>query len=208
MMMEDFMTMTRRAMMARVALLLGAAAVPAEAFAAAPAKGAKHFLAPAQFALMSAVSDTIVPVTDTPGALAAGVPAKLDGMLGNWASAETKKLVVDALGRIDAASKAAGKGNFAALSAADRDAVLRPHDAAALKSVPPPPGAKAANPFAPVNYVVDNGYLKLKELVIGLYYASEIGMTQELVYEHVPGEWQPSVKIDANTRPWANVGPF
>lgn len=201
----DFMD--RRGMLSRVALLLGAASLPADALAAKPAPR-KRFLPPAQFAVLTALSDTIVPVTDTPGALAAGVPAKLDGMLLRWASAATRAKVTDALTRLDAVAISKTKKGFAALTPAQRKSVLTSHDKAALKAVPPPPGAPKVNFFTPVTYVVDPGYLALKGLVINLYYSSEIAMTKELIYEHVPGVWQPSTKATDKTRPWASVGPF
>jgi len=55
-------------------------------------------------------------------------------------------------------------------------------------------------------HVVDNGYQLIKELVVALYYVSEIGMTQEQVYEHVPGKWVPSLKITGGVRPFASPG--
>lgn len=198
----------RRALLQRMALLLGATAIPAEAFAAAKSRARKRFLVPAQYALVSAVAETIVPATDTPGAIGAGVPAKLDAMLGNWASASTRKQVTDALARIDAAAMTAQKKSFVALTPALREKVLLSHDAAALKNVPAPNNAPKMSFFSPVPYVADPGYLKLKELVIALYYNSEIAMTKELVYEHNPGTWQPSIKITENSRPWASTGPF
>jgi Gluconate 2-dehydrogenase subunit 3 len=199
--------LNRRALLARALLLLGATALPGEVLAAS-AKRARRFLSKPQFALLSAVSDTIVPVTDTPGALAAGIPAKLDGMLANWASAETRTKIIDALGRIDAAAMTQKKKIFSALSVADRALILRPHDATALKRVPAPANAPKPHPFSPTVWVADDGYLKLKELVVTLYYSSEIAMTKDLIYEHVPGAWVPSMKTTDTTRPWASTGPF
>ena len=196
--------MNRRMMMQRALLLLGAAAVPLDAAFAARANGGP-FLKPTQFQLLNAVADTIMPNTDTPGALVAGVPKWLDRMLGSWASAETKAQITGALARIDAAAKAGKSKSFVALSVADRAAFLSLHDATALKTVPAPPNAPQGNLLAPIYWVADNGYLKLKDLVVALYYSTEIAMTQELIYEHVPGEWQPSIKATAQTRPWASV---
>jgi gluconate 2-dehydrogenase gamma chain len=208
-MMFDHDLMNRRSMMARVALLLGATSIPAEAFAAqAKRAGSARFLAPAQLALLIAVADTIIPKTDTLGAVGAGIPAKLDRMLVAWASAATRKQVVDALTRINVASLSAQKKGFAALTKPQRDTVLTAHDAAALKPVAPPPGAPKATFFTPISYVVDPSYLKLKDLIISLYYSSEVAMTQELIYEHNPGTWQPSIKVTDKTRPWGSVGPF
>ena len=49
---------------------------------------------------------------------------------------------------------------------------------------------------------------KLKELVLVLFYASEAGLTSDLSYEHVPGKWQPSIKVTPETRPAAAFGIF
>jgi hypothetical protein len=206
--MLDVSQMDRRSLMQRAFLLIGATAIPADALLAAKAAKGKRFLNAPRFKLLTAFADTIVPATDTPGAVAAGVPAKLDGMLVTWASPESRKSIVEALDRIDVAAKTAKNIGFAALSAEDRDAVLRAHDKAALVKVAPPSNIPKGNPFAPVNWVVDGGYLKIKELVVALYYSSEIAMTQELIYEHVPGTWEPSTKATETTRPWASAGPF
>ena len=49
----------------------------------------------------------------------------------------------------------------------------------------------------------DPAYGKFKALVLALYYLSEAGATQELRYEHVPGAWEPSLPVTADTRGWA-----
>lgn len=206
--MLDFAEMDRRALMQRVCLLIGAAALPADALLAAKAVKGKRFLDGPRFRLLTALADTIVPATDTPGAVGAGVPTKLDGMLATWASPASRKAIVEALDRIEGAAKLAKKKSFAALSSAERDAVLRPHDKAALVPVKPPANAPKGSPLAPIAWVTDNGYLRVKELVITLYYSSEVAMAQELIYEHNPGTWQPSIKVTHTTRPWASTGAF
>jgi gluconate 2-dehydrogenase gamma chain len=212
----QFLDMDRRQWLARAFWLVGASAASGSALTGAIAAkpkvaakpAAKSALNRSQMVLLSAVSDTIMPATDTPGALGAGVPAKLNGMLTSWASPANRTAIIDALGRIDMAAMTARKIGFSVLTPADRKAVLRPHDAAALKPVAAPPGAAKPHPFSAVPWVADQGYLKLKDLIIALYYSSEVAMTQEVIYEHVPGTWQPSTKANATTRPWASVGPF
>jgi gluconate 2-dehydrogenase gamma chain len=200
----------RRALLGHALVLAGAvstAGFSAEALAKAAAKP-KRYLAKSPFAALSALADTIVPVTETPGALAANVPALVDALLVNWASPETREAIGGSLARLDATAQAQHGKTFAALTAAERAAFLTDYDKAALKPVPPPPGAKSANPFAPTVYVIDPGYLRVKGLIIALYYSSEIGLTQELIYEHVPGTWQPSIKLEPGMRPFAGTGPF
>ncbi|MCX7285435.1 MAG: gluconate 2-dehydrogenase subunit 3 family protein [Novosphingobium sp.] len=196
----------RREAMARVALLLGATALPAQAFAAASGK-ARRYLAPSQFALLSAVADTVLPATDTPGALAAKVPARLDAMLANWASPATREGLSAALLRINAAAKTATGKNFDKLDARQRNAFLLTHDAAALKQLPLPPGV-TDQPYRPARNFADVDYWRLKQLIIDLYYFSPEAVATELVYEHVPGKFEPSIKLTPTSRPYLGLGPF
>lgn len=190
----------RREAMARMALLLGATALPAEAFAARTS-ATKRYLAPSQFALLSAVADTVMPATDTPGALAAKVPARLDAMLGNWASPATREALAGALLRINAAANKATGKNFDKLGAKQREAVLRPHDAAALARQPLPPGV-TEQPYRPLRNFADADYWRLKQMIIDLYYFSPEATATELVYEHVPGKFEPSIKLTPASRPF------
>ncbi len=199
----------RREMLRHILLLAGASATAnlSVGALAAAAKGSERYLDAPAYSTLSAVADTLVPVTDTPGALAADVPASLDAMLANWASPETQEMIVGALGRIDVAAETTTGKRFDALPASERLAFLVEHEKAALEAAPPPKDApKRGNPFMARAYVVDNGYQRLKELVVTLYYVSEIGMTQELVYEHVPGKWVPSLEMTPGMRPFASPG--
>lgn len=204
--MEEFLAMDRRALMQRTMALLGATALAGCDFL--PGSKTSASLGPDQAKLLGVFADTLIPATDTPGALGAGVPKTVAQMYSDWASDKTRAELSGALDRIDAAArKARGKG-FAELSPADRQAFLAEHDKAALVDVPPPADAPKGNPFAPVISVVDNGYAKLKELVATTYYFSEVGLTRELVYEHVPGGWTASVKVTPQTRPAITFGAF
>ena len=195
----------RRKLISRIALLIGAAALPVDVLAA-PRHSAKRYLTPVQFTLLCAVADTLVPVTDTPGALAARVPANFDGLLSHWASAETRTKLTDALARIDVFARSETGHAFPALPAEQRHAVLVKHDLAALKPVPRTDKLSGIAAMMAGPSVVDQGYARLKDLLVTLYYASEIGLTAELVYEHVPGKWVPSLKITPEMRPYASVG--
>ena len=61
-----------------------------------------------EMALVSRISDLIIPRTETPGALDANVPGYLDGLMTDWASDETRSNRREALqliaARLDAAS--------------------------------------------------------------------------------------------------------
>lgn len=204
--MDEFTTMNRRAMMRNLGLLLGAASLPA-------LTGCKSFLSgkgaldEAQVKLLSAIADTIIPATDTPGAVAANVPNLLSGMIHDWASEDTRAELIEAIENIGTLSP---DGNFAELDVKQRTALLEPYDKAAVQPGPPPirkmsaleamvAGPPTANP----------GYVRLKGLIINLYYNSEIAMTKDIVFEPVPGKFIPSVAISPGTRPFAGLGgPF
>jgi gluconate 2-dehydrogenase gamma chain len=198
--MEDFVQMDRRALMRNVALLLGAATVPTLAGCKAM-MGSDGSLNEAQMKLLGAISDTIIPETDTPGAVATGVPKQISGMLKEWASAETQtKLTgaIDAIGKLDA--------NFVGLDAAKRKELLLKYDAEALKPGPPPKGKPHPLAMMMGPPVMNPDYVQLKGLIISLYYASEIASTKELLYEHVPGKFVASMPVTPETRPFAGVG--
>lgn len=70
--MDDITAMDRRALMRTLGLLLGAASLPTLAGCKAALKG-DGALDEAQLKLLSAIADTIIPATDTPGAVGANV---------------------------------------------------------------------------------------------------------------------------------------
>ncbi len=209
--MADFAQFERREMLQAIAALIGAAALPAEALAAPRRRGGRapvRFFAPSAYATLVALADTLIPATDTPGALAAQVPQKIDRMMRVWASAGTRSVFVGGLASLNAAALAAEKATFTALTPDRRKAFLLAHEPNALKPVPRTDKLVGFAAMLAGPAYADAGYGKLKELIVATYYISEIGMTRELIYEHVPGKWVPSLKITPETRPAAGTGPF
>ena len=222
------LSLDRRALLQRALLAAGVAVLPggAEALAAA-AKTGQRLLAAPRFALLTAVADTMVPKTETVGAIDVGVPENVDALLRNWAAPGTRAALVGALDAIDVSARRTTGKTFVALTPAERHDVLTAHDAAALK--PPaaaPPAAAGPLAMAPGvadpktgkvrqgppqsltsmgPSVADPAYAKLKELIVVLYYYSEPALTQELPYEHAPGEWNPSVPVTPETRPFGGA---
>ena len=224
----DF-AINRRDLIQRFALLVGAASLPlsADALAAVANAGARQ-LDLGRYAVLVALADTIVPRTDTPGALDVKVPEYVDALLGNWASPARRTEFVAALDALDRAAKAKHQRGFAALTPAEREAVLIPYDADALKAPPATPAPAVPVGAAPTtvdpNYgrpkqeptqsvmdrmsprFADPGYGKLKELIVVTFYYSQEALTHDLAYEHNPGVWEPSIPITPATRPWGGVG--
>lgn len=202
--------MDRRGLLQRALVLTGATAATGfspTALAKAAAKG-KPSLDPASFALLSAIADTIIPKTETPGAVDARVPAKLDAMLANWASSEHRVQLTGTMNAIDSAAKEQQGQPFAKLTPEKRKELLVAYDKAALKPAPRKDKLTGMQAMMAGPSVADPGYAKLRELIILLYYYSEEALTTELVYEHVPGGWTPSVKVTPETRTTGGLGMF
>jgi gluconate 2-dehydrogenase gamma chain len=168
----------RRALLLGAVFLLGGAAAltrftrKAGGGSGAPGAG----LSGDQFMLLEQVADTMIPGTDTPGALAAGVPLFVRDMLTDWASAGTRTEILGVLDSIERQAWAQFGAAFLELSADRRLGVLRRYDEDALGRQDP-------------------AYTKFKYLVLVGYYQSEVGATEELRYELVPGAWRSCLPL-------------
>jgi hypothetical protein len=184
--MTGMITSDRRSMLEGLGALIGVAALPAQALAAkAGKKAAPRLLDAPTTALVTALADTLIPRTDTPGAVQVGVPAKFDSLLRDWANAAHRAAHLAALAAVDAAAKAkTGKG-FALLPASQRLVFLKAYDAQQFAS--------------------NADYAKLKDLLVALYYFSEAGASVELRYEHAPGVWEASIPLTRQTRAWGGA---
>lgn len=125
---------------------------------------------PIQRATMVALSERVIPTTDTPGAIAAKVPEFIEKMLADWASPDDKTPIIAGLNAIEARSQSVNKLSAAKATAAQQDMLLTE----AMEGVLPE-GRAFFDPF--------------RQLVITGYYTSEIGITQEREYLPVPGEY-------------------
>ncbi|KQN93082.1 transcriptional initiation protein Tat [Sphingomonas sp. Leaf231] len=132
----------------------------------APAK----VFTPAQRALVAALSERVVPTTDTPGAIAAGVPAYIEHMLGDWAIDDERAVILGGLATIDARSMTDYRTPAVKATPAQQDALL---------TLAMTGGLADAAEFFPA----------FKQLVLTGYYTSEVGITQERHYLPVPGDY-------------------
>jgi hypothetical protein len=178
--------MTRRALLRDAVLMVGGVATTLPFDLWANSNATPRFFDEADFALLDEICEIILPQTDTPGARGAGVPGALDSLIRDWASAEHQRQFRALLKEFDAKAVAAGGKPLLRLPPEQRAEVVAAYDAEHFSKPP---------------------YSILKNLVLRLYYFSEIGATQELRYEHVPGAWEPAVKVTPETRAWASPGP-
>lgn len=124
----------------------------------------------AQRTLMTALSERVMPTTDTPGAIAAGVPDFIEKMLADWALPEERKPILAGLDAIEARSRADYKVAADKATPAQQDALLT------LAMEDKLPGGA-------------DFFDKFRQLVVTGYFTSEIGITQEREYLPVPGHY-------------------
>lgn len=196
----------RRSALHGIMMALGASVVAGCGYM--PGSSARASLTGAQLAVLKSFANTMIPETDTPGAVKTDVPKRLAAMYTDWASDETRGELSGALDRLAESAQNKTKKSFSDLSAEERLTFLREHDKTALTPIEPKPGAPRGTFFSPIPSVVDVGYHKLKQLVLNLHYSSEAALTSELVYEHVPGMWKPSIAVPPGMRPFASLTPF
>ena len=171
---------------------------------------APSFFAPAEYATLSRLTDTIIPPTDTPGAVGAGVPEYIDRVVS--LNAEHQPLVRAGLAWLDQQARTRFSKEFVMLGDAERIAILQPlsdeidrqqRDAlrrrfrteaggaavyyvAVTDRTPPTPSAVAGRPsLAPDD--ADPGlpvrlFRLIKNLTADGYYTSRVGLLQELRY--------------------------
>jgi len=134
-----------------------------------------------------AMIDQIIPATDTPGAKGARVNEFIDVILTEWATPEERKNFLDGLAGIDKQSQSLYGKNFADASAEQQLVQLRAIDDAVMsnKVVRPRHGNTIPKPDSQLE---GNFWEVFKRITIHGYYTSEIGFTQELKLEIIPGQ--------------------
>jgi gluconate 2-dehydrogenase gamma chain len=150
-----------------VEALVSAAGQHAAHYQQAAAKAAAwvpKVLSPAQNQAVIALSEAIIPQTDTAGAAKAGVNQFIDAVIAD-ASAGDRQKFLDGLTWIDARSQRDAGAPFARASAEQQRALL-----SALSTTTPSPQDAPGVEF----------FTAVKSLTITGYYTSEVGMREEM----------------------------
>jgi hypothetical protein len=176
--------------------MLGAGAVlPAltpEAFAffqsAQPGKTyALRTLSPRQNETVLAMIDQIIPATDTPGAKGARVNEFIDVILTDWATEEERKNFLDGLAGVDEQSNNVFGKNFADASRAQQIMLLEAMDDASQTIHRRHVRRSTATTEERDPQLRGDFFTVFKGITVHGYYTSEIGFTQELKEQIIPG---------------------
>jgi hypothetical protein len=131
---------------------------------------------------MDTLCDLVVPASDTPGAVQAGVPAFVRLALTHG----LRDSVPEDRAHVNQKLDELAGGRFMALDHAKQREIVERMDAAAFeRGVPPSP------------------WTRIKALILIGYYTSEIGSSKELHYELAPGRWEPDVELQPGEREWS-----
>ena len=169
----------RREAIRRAALLAGVAIAPdwLDFVARAQTPAARTYLTAAQGQILSAAAERILPRTETPGAIDAGVPAFIDRFYGEFLSPADRQLLVSGIDEIERAARTAHGASFATLPAGQQDAVLR--------TVATAQQGKDPSSFGLLRSVT----------ILGYFTSEQVGKTV-LHYDPVPGAYDGCVPID------------
>ena len=142
---------------------------------------------PAEGDLIADIAETIIPRTSTPGAKDAGVPAFIQKVVADCYDNKERTDFMAGVQAVDDYSKAnmMGKG-FSALTPEQRITVLKVFEKEHHND-------KKAKPW----------WGTMKGLVVTGFFTSEIGCTQILRYEHVPGKYDGAYPYKKGDKTWA-----
>ncbi len=198
--------MDRREAIRRAAIMVGGSVLMPDILKAwnAPTVIENPFfkITAAQEALIAEIAETIIPTTKTPGAKAAGVPAFIIKMLADCYEKPVSDGFMTALTTFDANCTAKYGKSFVQLGETERIEALKVSEKQAYidrekykKEVQSWGNStiEGANPF----------FFMIKGLTATGYFTSEIGATQALRYEAVPGRYDGNFPYKKGDKAWA-----
>ena len=135
-----------------------------------------------------AMIDQMIPATDTPGAKATRVNEFMDVILTEWANDEERRNFLNGLDDVDQQSNVLFGKDFVSASPMQQLVLLRSMDAAAEVARSKP---KERPPFwepqGRDTQMQGDFFTVFKNMTLHGYYTSEVGFTQELKLQIIPG---------------------
>lgn len=170
-----------------------AAGVSGKSAAATPAFTA------AQRQTVTLLSDMIIPPTDTPGAVAAGVPAFIELIYTDWYHDTERAIFIQGLTDLDQFCIEREQQTFNDASESTRIEALTAQEKIAAEYQSPVSGGLS---FVQTDDENAPFFKKIKELVVLGYYTSEVGAQQELAYLPMPGYYDGNYDFNKIGRQW------
>jgi len=160
----------------------------------APRRPVRAFFTAEQREAVDTMGELIIPATDTPGALAAGVGEFIELIVGEWYEADERERFMRGLAHVDEHTEALTGVRFAYAGEVTQTAILSGLEAEGQALM-------AADDRAPTPF-----FHRFRGLVLSGYYTSEIGMREELLYRPLPGRFDGCVDVADVTRATPGAG--
>jgi hypothetical protein len=132
-----------------------------------------------QPALIAALSERILPESDTPGAIAVGVPAFIEVIIHHWMTDEERTRLEKGLSTIDAAAKERFKSDFANLTTDQQNTLIGEWDKAQQRE----PGTAA------------DAYGRIKDMTVYGYFTSKPVVENILQLKRMPGRYNGCITV-------------
>lgn len=145
-----------------------------------------NFFKADEMGFLTAIGNIIIPNTKTAGAGDAGIAAMLQQLVSDWADNNFKIYWRGGLDKLSRELSTRGGQDFMQLDEAQRAALLSDYD---------------HDVFA--GTLENNFYNDMKTTIATAYYMSEVGASEELIYEPVPGDWVGEVPFSDIGKTWA-----
>lgn len=159
---------------------------------------AVDYFTPQQRQIIAAMTEVIIPRTDTPGAIDAGVPRYIELMVANWMEDGERDIFAAGLRDIETRIPQQYGKPFHALSTSDQLSIMEDLEDAASDS--------SWYEFANVqrDFVSDAPFIcQLKELTVWGFFTSEKGATQVLRYNPMPMKFDGDLPLSPDDSTWA-----
>jgi gluconate 2-dehydrogenase gamma chain len=178
---------------ALVGILNGCKATPNLAFK-------PEFFSADQASLVAALTEIIIPRTDTPGAIDAGVPMFIDRILKEIYTKEGQDAFLKGLSDFDKGAQERYNNAFMDCSDEEKLSYFKTqHDAVMDKS-----GSGYSGGFWAASETSSKPFIvELKELTLLGFFTSEPGATKVLQYNQVPGPFRGCVPVGEVGKTWA-----
>lgn len=158
-----------------------------------------------QDATVTAMAELMIPQTETPGAKAARVNEFIDQIVADWYDEDERAAFLSGLANVDAQTQALFGQTFVDASVEQQAEILRAlgeemaEQANALRAAPR--GYRGEGPEPDSNF-----YYMFRDLTLTGYFTSEIGFTQQLHLEIIPGHFDGCIPFIAPALPAAKKG--
>lgn len=153
------------------------------------------FFRPGQRAQASMIAEAIIPETDTPGAIAAGVPGWIEVIVKDCLDPLDQQIILDGLSDLMRRCQKAHGKDIGQLSGDEQVAFLTKihQETQTEKRAAQKAGEKPRQTFLE----------QFKELTKFCYASSEVGATEAFEFIFVPGQWIASKPLEPGQKVWA-----